>query len=52
MRILVTNDDGIAAPGIAALARFAVRLGEVTVIAPGASRAEKVIPLTLFRRLK
>lgn len=34
MRILITNDDGIYSPGIAALARIAARFGEVTVIAP------------------
>lgn len=44
MRILVTNDDGIYSPGIAALARVASRFGEVRVVAPdveqsGASHA-------------
>jgi 5'-nucleotidase len=45
MRILVTNDDGIHADGLAALERIAARLGdEVWVVAPeveqsGASRA-------------
>lgn len=34
MRILVTNDDGITAVGIAKLAAMAKGLGEVTVIAP------------------
>lgn len=34
MRILVTNDDGIYSPGIAALARMASRFGEVRVVAP------------------
>jgi len=34
MRILVTNDDGIYSPGIAALARVARRYGEVRVVAP------------------
>jgi len=33
-RILVCNDDGIDAPGIAALARAVGDLGEVTVVAP------------------
>ena len=33
-RILVVNDDGIASPGIDALARELSALGEVTVIAP------------------
>jgi 5'-nucleotidase len=34
MRILLTNDDGIFAPGLAALYRQLTRLGEVTVVAP------------------
>ncbi|MCX6467419.1 MAG: 5'/3'-nucleotidase SurE [Pseudonocardiales bacterium] len=35
MRVLVTNDDGVEAPGIAALARAAAELGhEVVVAAP------------------
>ena len=32
--ILVTNDDGITAPGILALATEMSRLGEVWVVAP------------------
>ena len=31
MRILVTNDDGIYSPGIAALAAVASRLGDVRI---------------------
>lgn len=34
MRYLITNDDGIDAPGIRALARAASRFGEVFVVAP------------------
>src|SRR3954454_21532886 len=33
-RILVTNDDGIRAPGIVALAQALQPLGEITVVAP------------------
>ena len=33
-RILVTNDDGINAPGIRALAKAMATLGEVWVVAP------------------
>ncbi len=33
-RILVTNDDGVEAPGLAALAQALAPLGEVTVVAP------------------
>lgn len=34
MRILITNDDGINAPGIRMLAEWARKHGEVTVVAP------------------
>jgi 5'-nucleotidase len=34
VRILVTNDDGIMAPGLLALRRALAELGEVTVVAP------------------
>ncbi len=34
MHILVTNDDGVTAPGLLALAQAAGRLGRVTVLAP------------------
>ena len=34
MRILLTNDDGIFAPGLLALRRHAAKLGEVHVVAP------------------
>ncbi len=34
MKILITNDDGIYSPGIAALARAALNFGEVRVVAP------------------
>lgn len=34
MKILITNDDGINAPGIKLLANWAKKLGEVTVVAP------------------
>ena len=35
MRILITNDDGIHAPGLAVLERIAAKLSDdVTVVAP------------------
>jgi 5'-nucleotidase len=34
MRLLISNDDGIYSPGIAALARVAANHGEVRVVAP------------------
>lgn len=39
MRILITNDDGIRAEGIAVLARVARALGEVKVVAPDRERS-------------
>ncbi len=36
MRILLSNDDGIDAPGLAALARGAAGLGELVTYAPRA----------------
>ena len=34
MRILLTNDDGIMAPGILAMRRALAEMGDVTVVAP------------------
>ena len=40
-RILVTNDDGVRAPGILALAHALEPLGEVTVVAPAENQSGK-----------
>jgi 5'-nucleotidase len=34
MKILLTNDDGVFSPGLAAAAEAAAKLGEVTIVAP------------------
>ena len=39
MRILVSNDDGIYSPGIAALADVASEFGTVRVVAPDVERS-------------
>lgn len=39
MRILLTNDDGIYAPGLRALERELRKLGEVTVVAPAVEQS-------------
>jgi len=39
MKILLTNDDGIFAPGLAAIYKELLKLGEVTVVAPTDSRS-------------
>ena len=41
MRILITNDDGIASPILPVLAKMAQELGEVTVIAPKVEQSGK-----------
>jgi 5'-nucleotidase len=40
-RILLTNDDGVRAPGIAALAEALKAIGEVTVVAPAENQSGK-----------
>ncbi len=51
MRILVTNDDGIYSPGIAALARIAARFGEVRVVAPDVEQSSMGHAITASRPL-
>ncbi len=51
MRILVSNDDGYFAPGIAALAQAVAPLGEVVVVAPERDRSGASNSLTLDRPL-
>jgi 5'-nucleotidase len=51
MRILVTNDDGIYSPGIAALARVASRFGEVRVVAPDIEQSSMGHAITATRPL-
>ena len=51
MRILISNDDGYFAPGIAALAQAMSSLGEVTVVAPERDRSGASNSLTLDRPL-
>lgn len=51
MRILISNDDGYLAPGLAALAAALAPLGEVTVVAPERNRSGASNSLTLDRPL-
>ena len=51
MKILVTNDDGIYSPGIAALARVASRFGEVRVVAPDVEQSSMGHAITATRPL-
>ncbi|MFP4250795.1 MAG: 5'/3'-nucleotidase SurE [Armatimonadota bacterium] len=52
MRILVTNDDGIHAPGLLALARALAPLGEVIVIAPERQQSAAGHGITLHKPLR
>jgi 5'-nucleotidase len=51
MRILVTNDDGIYSPGLAALAKAAMSFGEVRVVAPDVEQSSMGHAITATRPL-
>ena len=52
MKILITNDDGIQAPGIHALADIASNYGEVYVVAPHTNNSAVSHGITMRRPLK
>lgn len=52
MKILVVNDDSIHAPGIALLAKAAMELGEVTVVAPASQCSAMSQKLSIHTALK
>ena len=52
MRILVSNDDGIFSPGIAALAEVASRFGEVRIVAPDVEQSAMGHAITIMRPLQ
>jgi 5'-nucleotidase len=52
MKILVTNDDGIHAPGLWALAAQLTRAGEVVVCAPDREQSGTGTAITLHRSVK
>lgn len=52
MKILVSNDDGVLAPGLAMLARALAQIGEVTVIAPDRNRSGASNSLSLHHPLR
>ena len=49
MRILITNDDGVYSPGIAALAHVAAEFGEVRVVAPDVEMSSASSSITSSR---
>jgi 5'-nucleotidase len=48
MRILLTNDDGIYAPGLRALRKELMKLGDVTVVAPATEQSATGHSITLL----
>jgi 5'-nucleotidase len=52
LRILLSNDDGVYAPGLKALARELRRVGELTVVAPNSDQSSVSHSLTLNRPLR
>ncbi len=51
MRILITNDDGVYSPGIAALAQVAARFGETRIVAPDVEMSSASSSITASRPL-
>lgn len=52
MRVLVSNDDGVEAPGIRVLAQRLGEVGEVTVVAPDRDRSGSSNSLTLDQPIR
>lgn len=52
MRVLLTNDDGISAPGLAALHAAAEHLGELHVVAPATVQSAMSHAVTFHRPMK
>jgi 5'-nucleotidase len=51
MRVLISNDDGIYSPGIAALAEVAQQFGEVRIVAPDVEQSSAGHAITALRPL-
>ena len=52
MRILISNDDGVYSPGIAALAHIACKFGDVRVVAPDVEQSSASHAITSSRPLR
>jgi len=52
MHILISNDDGYLAPGIRILAKYLVRVADITVVAPDRNKSGASNSLTLTRPLR
>ena len=51
MRILLTNDDGVYAPGLRAMRKELQKLGDVTVVAPAGEQSAVGHSITLLTPL-
>lgn len=51
MRILISNDDGVYSPGLAALAEAAAKVGDVRVVAPDVEQSSMSHAITSSRPL-
>jgi 5'-nucleotidase len=51
MKILLTNDDGIFAPGLAAIYKELVAIGDVTVVAPAETKSGAGHSVTFYQPL-
>lgn len=51
MRLLITNDDGVHSPGLAALAEVAAEFGEVHIVAPDVEQSSMSHAITASRPL-
>ncbi len=52
MRFLLSNDDGIMAPGLIAMAKELVKIGEVFIVAPDGERSAKSHSITVHDPLR
>ena len=52
MRILITNDDGVYSPGIAALANVASAFGQVRIVAPDVEQSSASHAITASRPIR
>lgn len=52
MHVLITNDDGISAPGIAALGQALRKIGKVSVVAPDREQSATGHAITIHRPLR
>ncbi|MBV9619084.1 MAG: 5'/3'-nucleotidase SurE [Verrucomicrobia bacterium] len=52
MKILISNDDGIYSPGIAALAKVASKFGQVRIVAPDVEQSSMSHAITATRPIR